>query len=178
MSCTHATVDRGVVSVDVSRSTRRLAVSLPSYLFRISVVRWLVVSRPILLTVDKRQDFALPICTADVLTTVEPWTLIPVRAIHPSASRRSNWPSSWRRGEAAPQSGPHSHRRGRDVSRHGIKFVLASTNLNGVTSSIFSDFGSRSPYHGQADEDTCGRTWRSEACPFRRLWGRGTARQS
>ena len=84
LSCTHATVDRGGVSVDVSRSTRRLVASLPSYLFRISGSLARSLSTYL---VDKRQDFALPICTADVLT--------PSRSLdsHPCPSHPSLGPS-------------------------------------------------------------------------------------
>ena len=70
--------------MDVSRSTRRLVASLPSYLFRISGSLARSLSTYL---VDKRQDFALPICTADVLT--------PSRSLdsHPCPSHPSLGPS-------------------------------------------------------------------------------------
>ena len=160
----------GGVSVDVSRSTRRLVAPLPSCLLRISVVRWLVVSGPILLTRGRTllSRFAPRRVSQDVLS--------PSRALdsHP------------------PLGGVLGRLRGVEagllpstdlvvindaVSRNGIKFVLASTN--GVTSSIFSDFGSRSPYHVRASRRRHSRDTRGvELGGPKRLWGRGTARQS
>lgn len=141
-----------------------------SCLLRISVVRWLVVSKPILLTRGRTllSRFAPRRVSQDVLS--------PSRALdsHP------------------PLGGVLGRRRGVEagllpstdlvvindaVSRNGIKFVLASTN--GVTSSIFSDFGSRSPYHVRASRRRHSRDTRGvELGGPKRLWGRGTARQS
>ncbi|EJK65854.1 hypothetical protein THAOC_13246 [Thalassiosira oceanica] len=123
----------GGVSVDVSRSTRRLVAPLPSCLLRISVVRWLVVSGPILLTRGRTllSRFAPRRVSQDVLS--------PSRALdsHP------------------PLGGVLGRRRGVEAGLlHSTVLVvindavLASTN--GVASSIFSDFGSRSPYHVRA----------------------------